>query len=100
MARTVADIQADIDKLTAMLGERYKRTKLTNLIENEIQDLEGAKHTRLEARAERRAERVAVLDSDISRVDAMLLEPDTSQYVIRKLELMKERLLVRRSKEQ
>jgi hypothetical protein len=96
MPRPIPALQADIDKLEEMRkshnvsdGEDFR---LSSLIDETIARLEGEIRDIKDRKAARRAERHAALDDEQDKVDAMLLEPDLSQYVQNRLNRFKERI--------
>jgi hypothetical protein len=94
MPRPIPALQADIDKLNAMRisEDVIIGSYLDSLIDETISRLESQLVELQENREERRAERHAALDASQDKVDAMLLDPNLSQYVQRRLARFKIRL--------
>jgi hypothetical protein len=87
MPRTLAQINADIAKFEELRDTHTPDPDITGaMIEEELANLRTIKQRKLDRRAEQRAERLAELDADEAIVNAMLLEPDLSQFVTRRLE--------------
>ena len=94
MARTIADITADIERLGRILRDHaIKATPLADLILHERIRLSNRREERREKRAERRAERHAEIDADEDTLCLLLEEPDISPYLKRQMEDWEEQLV-------
>jgi hypothetical protein len=93
MARTIADITADIQRLERMIQEHnIKRSPLANIVYEELIELQNTREERREKRAERRAERHAEIDTDETTLATIQAETDMSQYLLNKVDQWDEKL--------
>jgi hypothetical protein len=88
MARTLANIRADIQRLETMLrsGNVKRRTPLRHALRSEIEHLRQVEKERVEARTARRAERHTELDENEALITTVREETDLSPYLRNKLD--------------
>jgi hypothetical protein len=86
MPRTLAEINADIAKFQE-LSDTYTPDEVTaNFIEDELANLRNIKQRKLARLSAARTQRLADLDAEEVTVNAMLLEPGISAFVIKRLQ--------------
>ncbi len=93
MARTIADISADITRLEEMIRDHsVKHAPLFEVAHAELVDLIITRQDRMDKRAERRAERHAEIDGSDATLAVIKRERDVSPYLKRQIDLWEKEL--------